>query len=277
MHTFIPPHRFFPYLTWTEIQAMPNKENVVIIQPVASIEQHGPHLPLVVDACIGTAIIGRAMEKLEPEIPAYVLPTQCYGKANEHWHFPGTITLSAQTLMALLTEVAESIYRAGFRKLVFLNSHGGQPEVLQIVARDLHQKYEDFLLFPISVWRVPHQGQELMTEKERELGIHAGDGETSMLMYLLPETVRTDRLVCEYPQDLPEDSLLSLEGRISFAWTTRDLSQSGVLGDATAATPEKGKLLVESMADGWVQLIRDLYKFRQPQAWRKAPLAGPDF
>jgi creatinine amidohydrolase len=155
---------------------------------------------------------------------------------------------------------------------VFLNSHGGQPEVLQIVARDLHQKYEDFLLFPISVWRVPHQGQELMTEKERELGIHAGDGETSMLMYLLPETVRTDRLVCEYPQDLPEDSLLSLEGRISFAWTTRDLSQSGVLGDATAATPEKGKLLVESMADGWVQLIRDLYKFRQPQAWRKAPL-----
>ncbi|MFT0812473.1 creatininase family protein [Synechococcus sp. OH20] len=272
MHTFIPPHRFFPYLTWTEIQAMPNKENVVIIQPVASIEQHGPHLPLVVDACIGTAIIGRAMEKLEPGILAYVLPTQCYGKANEHWHFPGTITLSAQTLMAVLTEVAESIYRAGFRKLVFLNSHGGQPEVLQIVARDLHQKHEDFLLFPISVWRVPHQGQELMTPKERELGIHAGDGETSMLMYLLPETVRTDRLVCEYPQDLPEDSLISLEGRISFAWTTRDLSRSGVLGDATAATPEKGKLLVESMADGWVRLIRDLYKFQQPQAWRKDPL-----
>jgi Uncharacterized protein, putative amidase, COG1402 len=90
MHTFVPPHRFFPYLTWTEIQAMPDKENVVIIQPVASIEQHGPHLPLVVDACIGTAIIGRAMEKLEPEIPAYVLPTQCYGKARA-LAFPGTI------------------------------------------------------------------------------------------------------------------------------------------------------------------------------------------
>ncbi|MFS8894936.1 creatininase family protein [Synechococcus sp. R3-13] len=272
MHTFVPPHRFFPYLTWTEIQAMPDKENVVIIQPVASIEQHGPHLPLVVDACIGTAIIGRAMEKLEPEIPAYVLPTQCYGKANEHWHFPGTITLSAQTLMAVLTEVAESIYRAGFRKLVFLNSHGGQPQVLEIVARDLHQKYEDFMLFPVSVWRVPHEGRELFTEKERELGIHAGDGETSMLMHLLPDTVRTDRLVCEYPHDLPENSLLSMEGRIPFAWATRDLTQSGVLGDATAATPEKGKVLVESMSDGWVRLIRDLHRFQQPKAWRKAPL-----
>lgn len=276
MHTFVPPHRFFPYLTWTEIQAMPDKENVVIIQPVASIEQHGPHLPLVVDASIGTAIIGRAMEKLDPKIPAYVLPTQCYGKANEHWHFPGTIALTAQTLMAVLTEVAESIYRAGFRKLVFLNSHGGQPQVLEIVARDVHQKYEDFMLFPVAAWRVPHEGRDLFTEKEREFGIHAGDGETSILMHILPETVRTDKLVCEYPHDLPENSLLSMEGAIPFAWVTRDLTQSGVLGDATAATPEKGKLLVESMSDGWVQLIQDLHKFQQPKAWRKSvPSAAP--
>jgi creatinine amidohydrolase len=63
--------------------------------------------------------------------------------------------------------------------------------------------------------------------------------------------------------------LLSMEGAIPFAWVTRDLTQSGVLGDATAATPEKGKLLVESMSDGWVQLIKDLHKFQQPKAWRK--------
>ncbi|MDX2273196.1 MAG: creatininase family protein [Cyanobacteriota bacterium] len=277
MHTFIPAHRFFPYLTWTEIAAMPDKENVVIVQPVASIEQHGPHLPLVVDAAIGTAVIGRAMQKLEPGIPAYVLPTQYYGKANEHWHFPGTIALSAQTLMAILTEVGDSLYRAGFRKLVFLNSHGGQPQVLEIVARDLHQKYADFMLFPVAAWRVPHQGSELMTAREREFGIHAGDGETSLMLHILAEQVRMEKAVCEYPHDLPQNSLLSMEGNIPFAWVTRDLTQSGVLGDATAATAEKGKLLLESMAEGWVQLLRDLYQFQQPQAWRKlAPEDGSE-
>ena len=144
MHSFIPPDRFFPYLTWQDIDTMKDRENVVIIQPVGSIEQHGPHLPLIVDSAIATYVTGKALAKLEAEIPAYALPTQYYGKSNEHWHFPGTITLSAQTLMAILTEIGESIYRSGFRKLVFLNAHGGQPQVIEIVARDLHQKYEDF-------------------------------------------------------------------------------------------------------------------------------------
>ncbi|MGF1577176.1 MAG: creatininase family protein [Cyanophyceae cyanobacterium] len=268
MHTYIPPHRFFPYLTWTEIAAIPDKANTVIVQPVAAIEQHGPHLPLVVDSAIGTAVIGRAMEKLEPGIPAYVLPTQCYGKSNEHWHFPGTIALSAQTLISVLSEVAESIYRAGFRKLVFINSHGGQPQVLEIVARDLHQKYEDFLLFPIAAWRVPNNGDQLFTAKEREFGIHGGDGETSIMLHILGDQVRMEKAVCEYPQQLPTDSLLSMEGQMPFAWVTRDLTQSGVLGDATVATAEKGRLVVESLADGWVHLIKDIHRFKQPQAWK---------
>lgn len=115
MHTFIPPKRFFPYLTWTDIQNMPNRENVVLIQPVGAIEQHGPHLPLVVDAAIGVAVLGLALSKLDDRIPAYALPPLYYGKSNEHWHFPGTITLSVQTLLAVLMEVAESLYRSGFR------------------------------------------------------------------------------------------------------------------------------------------------------------------
>lgn len=266
MHGFIPPHRYFPYLTWTEIQAMPDKENVVILQPVASVEQHGPHLPLMVDSVLGSAVVGRALEQLDPAVPAYALPTQCYGKSNEHWHFPGTITLTAETLMRVLVEVGESIYRAGFRKLVFVNSHGGQPQVLEIVARDLHQRFDDFMIFPIGVWRVPHKGGELMTAQEREYGIHAGDAETSMMLYILPETVRMDKAVCEFPRGLPTESLLSMEGRMPFAWVTRDLTQSGALGDATVATREKGEVLTESMAAGWVRLIQDLHCFQQPQA-----------
>jgi len=267
MHSFIPPERFFSYLTWTDIQDMPDKENVVIIQPVGAIEQHGPHLPIIVDSAIATAVIGKALSKLPPNIPAYALPTLCYGKSNEHWHFPGTITLSVQTLLAVLMEMADSIYRSGFRKLVLMNAHGGQPQVMEIAARDLYQKYEDFLVFPLFTWRVPHIAKELLTPQEAEFGIHAGDAETSLLLSILPEQVKMERAVAEYPQGLPEDSLLSMEGKLPFAWVTKDFSKSGVLGDATTATKEKGDRLLDSVSDGWVEVIQDIYRFQQPQAW----------
>ncbi|MBF2064843.1 MAG: creatininase family protein [Calothrix sp. C42_A2020_038] len=265
MHSFIPPTRFFPYLTWTDIEAMPDKENVVIIQPVGAIEQHGPHLPLIVDAAIGMGVLGKALEKLDSNIPAYAMPSLYYGKSNEHWHFPGTITLSTETLSATLMEVGDSLYRAGFKKLVLMNSHGGQPQVMQMVARDLHVKYSDFIVFPLFTWRVPHISKELVTPKEAQLGMHAGDLETSIILALLPEQVKMERAVAEYPPEQSNDSLLSPEGKLPFAWTTRDLSKSGVIGDATTATKEKGIQILESVSDGWVMAIKDIYAFRQPQ------------
>ncbi|AMW29535.1 MULTISPECIES: creatininase family protein [Oscillatoriales] len=268
MHNFIPPHRFFPYLTWTEIAEMPDRENTVIIQPIGAIEQHGPHLPLIVDAAIATAVTGKALEKLDRTIPAYALSTLYYGKSNEHWHFPGTITLTSETLMSVLMEVGESIYRAGFRKLVFVNAHGGQPQILEMVARDLHQQHEDFMVFPLFVWRVPHIAKELFSPEELELGIHAGDIETSVMLSILPDVVRREKVVREFPHGLPSDSLLSMEGKLPFAWVTRDLSASGVLGDATAATEDKGTRLLESVVDSWVKAIADIYKFQQPQCFR---------
>jgi creatinine amidohydrolase len=265
MHGFIPPQRFFPYLTWQEIAAMPERQQVVIVQPAGAIEQHGPHLPLIVDAAISLGVLGKALERLEPQIPVYALPCLYYGKSNEHCHFAGTITLSAQTLLSVLMEVADSLYRAGFRKLVLMNAHGGQPQIMEIAARDIHQQYPDFLVFPLFTWRVPHIAAELLTERELTSGIHAGDGETSLMLSLLPEQVKMERAVREYPPDLPEGSLLSLEGQLPFAWLTHELSQSGAIGDATAATREKGELLLDSLAAGWVQVLRDIYQFRQPK------------
>jgi creatinine amidohydrolase len=263
MHSFIPPDRFFPYLTWTDVAQMPDRANVVMLQPIGAIEQHGPHLPLIVDAAIATAVLGKALGQLGSQIPAYALPPLYYGKSNEHWHFPGTLTLSASTLIALLTEVAESLYRAGFRKFVLVNAHGGQPQVLEIVARDLHQKYPDFQVFPLFIWNVPNEATSLLTPKEAELGIHAGDAETSLLLSILPDTVKMDAAVQEYPRDLPS-SLLSMEGKLPFAWVTKDLSDSGVLGDPTTATKEKGDRLLASLVEGWTQVIGDIYRFRQP-------------
>ena len=264
MHGFIPPQRYFPYLTWKEIEQMPNKENVVIIQPVGAIEQHGLHLPVAVDSAISLGVIGKALEQLNEAIPAYALPCLYYGKSNEHCGFPGTITLSANTLLSVIKEMAVSIYRSGFRKLVLMNSHGGQPQIMEIAARDLHQEYPDFAVFPLFTWRVPHNVSDLITPQEQEYGIHAGDAETSIMLSLLPEQVQMEQAVKEYPQGLPEDSLLDMEGKLPFAWLTKELSSSGVMGDATVATKEKGDRILQSVAAGWVQVIQDVYKFQQP-------------
>ena len=265
MHGFIPPQRYFPYLTWTEIEQMPDKKNVVIIQPVGAIEQHGPHLPIAVDSAISVGVIGKALEQLEANIPAYALPCLYYGKSNEHDGFPGTITLSANTLLSVIQEMAQSIYRAGFRKLVLMNSHGGQPQIMEIAARDMHQSHPDFAVFPLFTWRVPNMTKDLITVQEQEYGIHAGDAETSIMLSLLPGQVNMENAVKEYPQGLPQDSLLDMEGKLPFAWLTRELSQSGVMGDATVATKEKGDRILQSLAAGWVRVIKDIYRFEQPK------------
>ncbi len=262
IHGFIPAQRFFPYLTWPEVEQMPNKENTVIIQPMGAIEQHGYHLPLVVDSAISQGVLGEALKGLSADIPAFALPTLYYGKSNEHIGFPGTISLSAQTLLNLLREMAQSIYQAGFRKLILMNSHGGQPQILDIISRDLHQEYPDFLIFPFFTWRVPHLTKELMTKMEGEVGIHAGDAETSLILSLLPDQVKMDLAVREYPKDLGGDSLLSLEGKLPFPWLTKELSESGVMGDATAATKEKGDRILASLTQGWIEAITDVYNYQ---------------
>ncbi|CAN5647740.1 creatininase family protein [soil metagenome] len=261
MHGYIPAERFFPYLSWTQVEALPDKANTLIIQPIGAVEQHGPHLPLVVDAAITTAVVGQALHQLDPAIPAYALPPLYYGKSNEHWQFPGTITLTAQTLIAVLMEMAVSVYRAGFRKLVLVNGHGGQPQVLEIVARDLRQQHSDLMIFPLFVWGAPHNAAELVGASEYNQGIHAGDVETSVMLSLLPNQVDMAKAVREYPNELPDGSLLSLEGQLPIAWTMADLSRSGVVGDATVSTAAKGNAILASVAAGWVKVLEEVYRF----------------
>ena len=240
---------------------MKDKENTLIIQPIGAIEQHGPHLPLIVDAAIATAVVGQTLQKLPANIPAYALPTLHYGKSNEHLRFPGTITLSAQTLTSVLMEMAQSIYRAGFRKLILINGHGGQPQVLEIVARDLRQRYADLQVFPMFVWGAPHEAEQVVGTSEYETGIHAGDVETSVMLALMPEQVDMSKAVREFPAPFAAGSLLSLEGRLPMAWMMNDISQSGVVGNATSATAEKGEAILSSVTDGWVKVLEEIYAF----------------
>ncbi|RFA28429.1 creatinine amidohydrolase [Alkalilimnicola ehrlichii] len=263
LHGPVPPQRFLPYLTAPEIEALADKENTLIVLPVGAIEQHGPHLPICTDTSIATEVTARALGQLDPAIPAYALPPVWCGKSNEHARFSGTVILRAETLMAVLRDIAASVYRMGFRKLVLVNGHGGQPQVVEIVARDLREAYPDFCLFPVFSWAVPNCASEFLCERERAEGIHAGRAETSLMMALTPEQVHPERAVAEYPPS--SGGLLTPEGRFRFAWLTHDLSASGVVGDPSGASQAEGQKMLDSLVSGWVAAFEEIYRFRMPR------------
>ena len=123
-------------LSWQAIRDLPKDPGVVVL-PIGAIEQHGPHLPVWTDALLAERMTSRAFELLPPIVSALLLPTLSYGKSNEHTGYPGTIALSAATLMALLRDIGAAVAKSGFTRLLFFNTHGGNKALLEMMVRDL--------------------------------------------------------------------------------------------------------------------------------------------
>jgi creatinine amidohydrolase len=261
LHGYIPPHRFLPYLSWTAIDGLADKANTVIVLPVGAIEQHGPHLPCSVDSVISSGVLGKALEKLPAGIPAFGMMPITYGKSDEHLHFPGTMTLTGPTLLATVTELGESVYRSGFRKLLLGNGHGGQPQVLEMAARELRLRHGDFLVVPYHVSRLPNASGKFISDEEKRLAMHAGHSETALMLALAPDTVHMDRAVANVPPVFPS-KILSQDGRPACAWTARDFGPSGIIGNPLGATREQGLEILDTLSDSWVQAITDLHHMR---------------
>jgi creatinine amidohydrolase len=251
---------------WVEMTTLDFQQtdmsSVIAILPVAAIEQHGPHLPVEVDTAINRGVLARAMELLPAYLPVTVLPAMPVGKSNEHISYPGTLTLSAETLIRLWTEIGESVARAGVRKLVLFNSHGGQPQIADIVARELRVRCNMFVVTcgTYALGRPPG----LFPESELKHGIHGGSVETSMMMYLCPDLVRREHLANFRPSSLDMESeyeILTPEGRVGFGWETQDLSVPGACGDATDADAERGRQLVEHSASRFVKLLDEINRY----------------
>jgi creatinine amidohydrolase len=270
LHGYCPAERYLPYLTWTQIAALPDKPNTVIVLPAGSTEQHGPHLPCAVDTVIAAGVVGHALARLPASVPAYALPPISYGKSDEHLHFPGTVTLEGATLLETVTQIGESVYRMGFRKLLIVNAHGGQPQVMEMAARELRLRHGDYVVLPHFAWRVPNAAGQFLSEREKRLSMHAGHAETAIMMALAPHTVHMQHAVANYPPEFPS-KVLSADGRPACAWTARDFGDSGVIGDPLPATPEQGRAILESLAISWAQGITDLHQLhwieRNERSW----------
>ncbi|MET4783139.1 creatininase family protein [Glaciihabitans sp. UYNi722] len=251
------------HLSTADVAAI-DTSNAVIVQPIGAIEQHGAHLPIITDALTAERISDLAIRSLPAGSNVWQLPTISYGKSTEHLGRAGTIAMSASTLMAVCMDLGASLAASRFRKLVFVNGHGGQPSLLDVVARDIRVQsgLEVFPLMP-SRFGLPTG----VIESDPLYGIHAGQIETSIVWSLAPELVQMDHavkdgdIVGEMYRNLKH---LTLEGTVPTAWITDDLSRSGVLGDPTAASRELGDRIVEHQTKMLAEALIEIRDFSFP-------------
>lgn len=249
-HAQLYRRRYLPGMTAAQIAALPDKAWAPVIVVTGAIEQHGPQLPVAVDAFLGEAHVTLALERLPPDVSCYVAPPITIGKSNEHTGFPGTLMISKRTLRSLLLCVARQVHAWGFKALCVVNTHGGNTAVdvytLREIGATLGLRTE--LIQP---------GVDLgVTEREVAFGYHANDYETSALLALLGRHVRKELAACEYIGDVGDPGELRAERAPgTFAWVTQDVSKSGIMGDATVATAERGREMILRMAQGYADAI----------------------
>ena len=254
-------YRQWQDLTTAEFDSI-DRERTIVVLPVAAIEQHGPHLPLSVDAVINDGVLQETWKILPENLSVLALPAQPVGWSDEHAAFPGTLSLDAETLIRVWTDIAASVAAAGFRKFVLFNSHGGQSEITRVVARKL--RLEHGMLAVTVNWYSLVDLKGMFDAVERVHGIHAGAVETSVMMHLRPDLVR-DEQVGEFTSSSIEieESFQHLRatGKVSFGWATQDLHASGAVGHAALADAEKGREIVAQAARGFVEVLQDVDGF----------------
>lgn len=258
----MPGRAFF----WAELKSNDfrglDPETTVAILSVAATEQHGPHLPVMTDTAIAAGMIGLLKDRLPPDLNVLVLPIQTIGKSNEHLLSPGTLSLSAETLQHVLIETAEGIHRAGLRKLVLANSHGGNASVLATVTRELRVRLG--MLAVATHWRSFGLPNGMYDAVEARHGIHAGDIETSLMLSFRPDLANMDKaknFVSSAIAMEKEFTHLGPTGAHAFGWIAQDLNTEGAVGDASKATPEKGRQTAEHQIGGFIALLRDMTAF----------------
>jgi creatinine amidohydrolase len=259
------PSRFWADLTsrqFVQFAASGAIDKAVAVLPVAATEQHGPHLPVSVDTTLVNGVVSACLAHLPADLPVLFLPTQQIGKSNEHIRFPGTLTLSAQTLISVWMELGASVARAGFKKLLLLNSHGGQVSVMDIVARDLRSAH-DIIVYHTSWYNLP-LGQAVMGQfsaDEHRFGIHAGDIETSMMLALAPE--RVDMAQAQHFHSSSQDRaaaypILGNGTSAKLGWQMQDYNAQGAAGHAAAATADKGHALLNAAGLQLAKLLQEI-------------------
>ena len=240
------------------------------VLPLGATEQHGPHLPLGVDSQLVDGVV-RAALPLLGTLPVWFLPTQTVGFSPEHLGFSGTLSLKAATLMALWTDIGDSVAASGIRKLVLLNAHGGQAGLMDAVGRDLRQRH-GMQVWSVNWYDLPDDAhtEGLFDAHEKRFGIHAGAVETSMMLALAPQQVdmTSAQAFASTSETRAQRFALLGNGRTAkLSWAMQDYNPAGAVGNAASATTEKGQALLANAGRRLAQLLAEIDQV--------APLPGP--
>lgn len=239
-----------------------NSGSRIALLPVAAVEQHGPHLPLGTDSYILEAVLARLAKLPLVKAEVLVLPLQSIGDSIEHNDFPGTLSQDAEALIANWMSISEAVAKSGIHKLAIVNSHGGQPQIVDIVAQRLRAEFH-MLVGRINTFLlgVP---EGVFSSDELAYGYHGGEVETSMMLAIAPELV--DMSVAENfsstAEQLAKDNQsLRAEGGTAFAWQAQDLNAAGVTGNAANADAKRGAVMLDHIATKISLTLDDLAAF----------------
>jgi creatinine amidohydrolase len=255
------PTKFWVDMTWPDFQRADMSE-VVAVLPVAAIEQHGPHLPVGVDAIVNEGYVGRAAARIPDDLPVLFLPLQAIGVSGEHLGYPGALTLSTETAIDAWREIGDSVARAGCRKLIVINSHGGNVAAIEAVILDLRVRWR--MLAINASWRRLGYPDGLFSAREAAHGIHGGDVETSLTLAFRPETVRMGEVrdFLSAAEAMERDfALLRAKPPLGFAWMASDLNPEGAVGEADRASAAKGMAAADYGVERFLALLRDAHAF----------------
>jgi creatinine amidohydrolase len=234
----------------------------VAVLPLGATEQHGPHLPLSVDTVLVEGVVNAALSHLAEQDPVWVLPTQSLGLSTEHTGFAGTLSLSPQTVIQLWCDIGASVARAGFKKLLLFNAHGGNVGLMDVVARELRGQH-GLLVYSSSWYNLPLDAAAMQPFSADELrfGVHAGDMETSMMLALAPETVKMT-LAQNFDSTsrwrAAQYAVLGDGKSAKLGWHMQDYNPHGAAGNAAAANAAKGHALVTSAGEQLARLLQEL-------------------
>ena len=257
----IPAHRYWSALTTRDFAALDPARTVALL-PLGACEQHGPHLPLAVDTTLVDAMVQAALPQLSEQLPVLVLPTQNVGYSPEHSDFPGTLSLSMDSVLRLWCDLGAGVARAGVKKLLLFNAHGGHVAPMDMVARELRQRH-GLLVYSCSWFNLPLGAAvlELFSAHEHRFGVHAGEIETSLMLALRPDLVRMGQA-----RSFPSSSELRAQncpilgnGRSAkLGWAMQDYNPQGAAGQADQASAEKGRAVLDAVGQQLAALLAEL-------------------
>ena len=259
--TTAPLPRYWAQMTTADFRRLDLASTVAVL-PVAATEQHGPHLPLEVDGLIADGLVAATIERLSAACTVLFLPTQTLGKSDEHAAFAGTLSLDANTLAANWLAIGRAVAASGIRRLVLLNTHGGNVATMDIVGRALRVE-QRMAVFSVN-WFNLGLPPGIADDDELRFGVHGGLLETALMLALAPQRVRMELAenFTTTRRDHARQFPILGDGRSArFSWATQDLNPKGAAGNAAAATAEAGEAIIAHVAARFAALLDEVSRF----------------